>query len=152
MELQENTFISKLQYSANCAQMVIKQFEMLMLAAYTYVKECEDPKRYKQKLEENSDTLPMIPKIIRKRIEVMQLPINFTISGLIAIDALACGNPGKAIAILIDCLTSFEGNLAVSADDLINKIYPNGFYSDDVFIDYVDNYIKQRKVKWAEIY
>lgn len=88
--------------------------------------------------------------VVKKRIESFKLPIEFDTPALMAVEGLAEGNPGKAVAILIDCLTHYEGGKVTPRE--IAMLYPWGFYNDSVFVDYVDNYLKPRKVKWSELY
>ena len=89
-------------------------------------------------------------KILEKRIEVLKLPIEFTNNAKIAIDCFTLGNPGKTVALLIDCLTKYEGQkVSVS---MLSDVYPFGFYNEETFEDYVDNYLKTNKAKWSEIY
>jgi len=99
------------------------------------------------------ERVPII-EIIMKRVEVMGLPINFTPEGLIAAFALSEGNPGRAMTILIDCLTEHEGG-TVNAS-MLADMYPFGCYSEETMTDYVDNYLKdpekRPKIKWAGIY
>lgn len=94
--------------------------------------------------------MPFVIRILEKRIEVMQLPIKFTVKGKFAALTLSEGNPGKMMTILIDCLTKYEGQEVDGG--MICDIYPIGFYSENSFMDYVDNYIKTRQVKWSQIY
>jgi len=89
-------------------------------------------------------------EVILKRIEVYNLPIKFTPEGLIAAYAITENNPGRAIALLIDCLTQWEGQTVKAA--MLADIYPFGFYNEETFTDYVDNYLKPSKIKWAELY
>lgn len=93
--------------------------------------------------------LPFVSKIVLNRIEEMKLPITFT---PVALSAIACfaWNPGTAVVLLIDALTRHE-NEVVDLDKL-TELYPDGFYTEKTFVDYIDNYIKPRKVKWSEIY
>jgi len=105
----------------------------------------------KDELKIPEKDFPFTSKIVQKRIEFLKLPINFSKVALFAIDVFAMGNPGKAVALLVDCLTKYEGNLNISVKDL-TELYPWGFYNTETFEDYIDNYLKPRKVKWAEIY
>jgi hypothetical protein len=88
-------------------------------------------------------------QILDKRIDVMKLPIKFTAPGKMA--ALAyVDSPGKMIVLLIDCLTAYEGQ-TVGVAKLVS-LYPDGFYTQECFEKYVDELIKPKKIKWAEIY
>jgi hypothetical protein len=101
------------------------------------------------KIEDKEKSIAM--DIIFKRIKAFNLPIGFTIPGIIALECLAGGSPGHLVVILIDCLNKYEDKMDVSLKDL-SDIYPFGFYNDTVFGDYVDNYIKEKKIKWSFIY
>lgn len=94
-------------------------------------------------------SLPPLSEIVQKRIDAFELPIKFTPIALVAIHALVA-NPGQAICLLIDALNKFEGE-TIDMDKLA-ELYPFGFYTKDSFQKYVDEYLKPRKVKWAEIY
>lgn len=96
-----------------------------------------------------------VPAVIGKRLSVLGLDgIAFAESGIAGLNAIADGNPGRAIVVLIDLLTKYsepgKKKLITSVD--LADIYPFGHYSDEVLRDYIDNYIKPRKVKWSEIY
>jgi len=98
-------------------------------------------------IPENERSLAM--QIILKRVEALKLPIKFSPLALCALEAFA-DNPGKVVVILIDCLCKFP-NQTVDVQKL-SEVYPWGFYKEDAFDDYVDNYLKPRKSMWAEIY
>ncbi len=100
-------------------------------------------------LEAKDFEIPFLTQIILQRIKAFSLPIEFTPCAALAINALV-NNPGKAIALLVDALNKYRGEV-VNMDKLAN-LYPNGFYTEDSFEKYVDEYLKPRKVKWAEIY
>lgn len=91
-----------------------------------------------------------VPKVIQKRIDVLGLPIKFTEDGYLAAVSLCGDNPGRGVTLLVDALTRFEGQTMTCSK--VIELYPSGFYCEDTFCDYVDNYLKPRKVKWAEIY
>lgn len=93
---------------------------------------------------------PFILKVLRSRIAALNLPIKFSVKGEVIAMILSDGIPGRMMALLIDCLTRFEGQ-EVTEEELVD-IYPWGFYSDESFADYIDNYIKPRKCKWSDIY
>jgi len=95
------------------------------------------------------DELPFLSQIIKKRVDVLKLPVTLSSTGLLAVNAFA-KNPGQAVALLIDFLTKFEGK-EISATTL-SELYPWGFYTEDSMNAYIDDYLKPRKVKWAEIY
>lgn len=90
-----------------------------------------------------------LSQIVRKRIEVMKLPIKFTDQALLAINALT-DIPGGAVVIIVDALTRHEGE-TITVDKLA-ELYPFGFYDEGTFTDYVDNHLKPHRVKWAEVY
>lgn len=91
----------------------------------------------------------LLAQILKKRIDVMKLPVKYTNLGLIAANCFA-HNPGQAVALLVDFLTKFEGE-TITVNKLC-ELYPFGFYTEEAFTDYVDNRLKTRSVKWAEIY
>jgi hypothetical protein len=98
----------------------------------------------------SSEEAPFPIQILNKRVELMELPISFTAKAKMLALILTEGNPGRIMTVLIDCLTRFEGQ---EVDDYkLIQVYPEGFYSENSFIDLVDNYFKLRKVKWSEIY
>jgi hypothetical protein len=88
-------------------------------------------------------------QILDKRIDVMKLPIKFTAPAKMAVLAYV-DSPGKIIALLIDCLTAYEGQ-TVDVAKLVS-LYPDGFYTQECFEKYVEELIKPKKIKWAEIY
>lgn len=94
--------------------------------------------------------LPFTSKVVKKRIEVMKLPIEFTDAALLSIDIFTQGNPGRAVVFLIDALTKFENGI-VSLNDVCEKLYPMGFYTEEALEEYIDG-CKDRKYKWSEIY
>jgi len=88
-------------------------------------------------------------QILKKRIEVLELPIKFNDYALGAILSF-CDRPGAVVLLLIDCLQEYE-NEEVTVDKLVN-LYPFGFYNEQAMIDRIDNEIKTGKSKWSEIY
>lgn len=88
-------------------------------------------------------------QVLNKRIEVMKLPIKFTAPAKMAIMAYV-DSPGKIVALIIDCLTAYEGK-TVTVKMLVD-LYPDGFYTQETFERYVDNEIKTKKHKWAHVY
>jgi len=100
--------------------------------------------------------VPFPIQIIQKRIEVMNLPISFTPKALLIALIMTDGNPGKMITVLIDCLDNFlddeENPVEIDDDKLSMNLYPWGFYNNDSFQQYVETYLKPRKVKWGHIY
>ena len=139
------SFLQKAKSEANTSPLSQTGTKIFLAAVMLETKSQTEPI---PTLSEVEHTFTM--KVILKRIESLQLPISFSTTGLIAMEGLAEGNPGRAVTLLIDCLTAYEGK-EVSAYD-ISKLYPWGFYNEAVFEDYVDNYLKPRKVKWSEIY
>src|SRR5512137_2310528 len=88
-------------------------------------------------------------QILNKRIEVHKLPISFSDGAKLCVLALT-DRPGSVVALLIDCLTNFEGQTVTSKQ--LADLYPVGFYDEPTMIRYIDEYLKPKKVKWAEIY
>lgn len=101
-------------------------------------------------IEIPENEIPHPIKIIDRRIEVLELPIQITMSAKVLLVVLTDGNPGRMVASLIDCLVKYE-NRTVNKDMII-ELYENGFYSDASFHEYVENYLKIKKSKWSEIY
>jgi len=99
--------------------------------------------------EEIMADLPFVPQIIKRRVEVLNLPLVLTNTGLWGTICFA-KNPGQAVVLLIDFLTRYEGE-KLTANKLC-ELYPFGFYNEDALCDYIDNQIKPKKVKWSEIY
>jgi len=95
--------------------------------------------------------MPFLSQIAKLRVEAFKLPISFTTNGYLTISALA-HNPGAAVIVVIDAVTKFEGRKEPIGPADLCELYPNGFYDDETMCDYVDNYLKPRKVKWAEVY
>jgi len=103
-------------------------------------------------MKEILDTEAPFPiQVLRKRISGLNLPIKFTPKAELIALILTEGNPGKMITLLIDCLTEFQGE-TIDENSLCENLYPWGFYTYESFVDYIDNYIKPRKVKWSNIY
>ena len=90
-------------------------------------------------------------RVLNTRIEVLKLPITFSLSGKVAVLAL-CDRPGYVVALLIDCLNAYEGQEVTAS--MLADLYPTGFYNEETFARYADDYLKapNKKVKWAEIY
>ena len=93
--------------------------------------------------------LPFLSAIVNKRITGMGLPINFTPNALLAVNAFV-DRPGTAVLLLIDALTKFEGQTVTTS--MLCDLYPFGFYDEASFTKIVDDELKPRKRKWAEIY
>lgn len=93
--------------------------------------------------------LPFLSEVVKKRIEVYNLPISFTVPALVAINALV-ELPGQAVTLLIDALNKYESGI-IDMEKLA-ELYPYGFYTKESFMKYVDEYLKPRKVPWAELY
>lgn len=107
-------------------------------------------------MEKEQKPFPDIPKegrflsnIIRKRVEVLKLPISFTEYAYMYID-LFVDRPGSAVLLLMDALEKYE-NQTVDIKKLA-ELYPDGFYDEETLIKIIDEEIKTGKRKWAEIY
>ena len=72
--------------------------------------------------ELSEEEVPFPIKIIRKRIEVMDLPIKFSPKAEILSLILTDGNPGKIMTVLIEALTIYE-NQTIDTDK-IARLYP----------------------------
>lgn len=121
-----------------------KQTELFLRATMS---EMQDPDK-KLGYDENNDAF-FLCAIIKKRIEVMKLPIEFTDTALLGICSLV-DRPGCAVALLVDCLNAFEGQKVTVSK--LASLYPWGFYDEESITRYVDEYLKPRKCRWAEIY
>ena len=108
----------------------------------------------KVSLEELRDKRIFSIEVLLKRIEVLNLPIEFNPTGLIAAYAMSNNNPGRIVTLLIDCLTKYEGKTVTAC--MLADLYPYGFYNEETFAKYVDDYLKnpevRGKVKWGTIY
>jgi len=101
----------------------------------------DDPKEF-------DDSFPI--QVAKKRIEVFKLPIGFTPTGYVSMPIFT-DVIGGIVVILIDCLTKYEGRKNIDAR-MIGNLYPGGFYKEETLDNYIDNYLKPKKVKWSEIY
>ena len=105
-------------------------------------------------LEDLREENIFVIEAILKRITVLNLPIEFTPEGLIAAYAFTENVVGRAMLLLIDCLTLFEGK-KVNAN-MLADVYPFGFYNEETSEDYINNYLKNKdirdNIKWAGIY
>ena len=105
-----------------------------------------------EKLPEGMDIHKLFPvQIILKRIEAMELPVSFTEKALLLAVIMTGGNPGAMMTVLIDGLTMFEDQ-EIDSDMIAMKMYPWGFYTQESIIQYIETYVKTRKVKWSNIY
>lgn len=82
---------------------------------------------------ENEGIFPL--EVVKRRIEVMKLPITFTTSALIAFTLLP-DRVGGVVTMLIDLLMNFENKL-VSMEE-IALTYPSGFYSEPGLIERIE--------------
>lgn len=111
---------------------------------------------------------------IQKRIDIMELPIRFTLGTMLSIHSFV-DRIGSAILLLVDSLECFvkEKNnylnpAIVDIEDLIS-MYPYGFYNfdDERFQYWMEHYVKLRyknekgnriylnsdiRIKWAHVY
>ena len=101
-------------------------------------------------LEIPENEIPHPIKIIDRRIEVLNLPIELTMKAKLLLLVLTGGNPGKMVGSLIDCLVKYEDKTVDCG--MVADLYPDGFYSDISFHEYVEKYLKLKKSKWSEIY
>lgn len=108
-----------------------------------------NPEREKKITDELEENLTGVSLIIRKRMEVLELPIQFDIFALTAVVIFADGNPGRAMMVLIDALNKYEGQ-TVSIEDLC-QLYPDGIYDEESFGKKLAK-IRAREEKWSEIY
>jgi hypothetical protein len=128
----------ELGFSPQYKEMDEDQAEMYMSVLLSQTKEI--PK----------DDIPFPIQIIDKRIEAMNLPISFTGKAKILALILTDGNPGRMVTVLIDALIEHEGEEV--DHEKLSLLYPMGFYSDTSFDIYVNDFLKEGKSKWSEIY
>lgn len=93
--------------------------------------------------------LSFLAQIILKRIEVLKLPITFTTGALLVVDSFT-HVAGGAVVLLIDALTKFEGQVVTAR--MLCDLYPWGFYTEDSLGEYIDDFLKPRKVRWSKVY
>jgi len=110
---------------------------------------CEQEKKNVMEMKDELLNSFSAPAIIQKRIDGLKLPIRFNDYALIATQCFA-KVPGEAVLLLIDALTYCEGE-EINMDRL-TKLYPMGFYSKESLAKIIDDELKPRKRKWAEIY
>lgn len=96
--------------------------------------------------------LPLASKIVKKRIDVMKLPLKYNTTGITSV-SLFVDRAGFAVLFLIDCLNILIPlNLDMTCKNICMYVYPHGFYTDESAINIIDEFIKTRKIKYAEIY
>lgn len=125
-----------------------KDSELFIMATMTEMADKKEGQPSKPELAAAVDDNFLI-QILDKRIEVLKLPIKFTTPAKMAILAFV-DRPGSLVALLVDCLNNYEGKTVDVA--MLTNLYPWGWYDEETFIRYVDEYLKPKKVKWAEIY
>ena len=140
-----NKFVEDIKNGVGASSMSKEATEVFTMAM---IGEFKGKRRMVEDLSESDCTFLM--NVIQKRIDIMKIPIKFSVSAMIACEALSEGVVGKMVIILVDCLNEYEGQ-EITVDKVAN-LYPFGFYNEEVFTDYVDNYLKPRKVNWAHTY
>lgn len=91
-----------------------------------------------------------VMRVVIKLSDMWKMPIEFTLDGHIALEAICGGDTKKATVALIDVVNSYKNEVVTAKK--ICALYPHGFYKDAVFCSYVDNVIKRRKVSWSFIF
>lgn len=138
--MEESLLTAKeLGFKPNYTPMDREQFEVLINLMFT------------ESLDIPKEERPFGVQILDKRIEGLEFPIKMNDRTKLFILSLSNGNPGKIVTILIDCLTKFEGREA-TVENICEELYPMGFYSDQSFTDYVNNYLKPHRCKWSQVY
>ena len=99
--------------------------------------------------EVKEEDLHLLGKIIKKRIDVLKLPIKFNNIALLSV-TIFCAVPGHAVVLLIDCLNKYE-NETVTVGKLC-ELYPMGFYTDKEVQRYVEEEIKTKLKKFSYVY
>lgn len=95
-----------------------------------------------------------ISQIIQRRIDIykdkLEIPeIDPKVIAIISI--MSEGNPGRAIAMLIELCYDFNSEVKIYTDD-ITKIYPQGFYDEATFRVIVDEILKPHKLPYTIMY
>jgi hypothetical protein len=90
-----------------------------------------------------------LTRVLQKRIEAFKLPISFSSNARLAVLTLV-DRPGSVVVLLIDCLNAYEGQTVTV--DMLAELYPIGFYDEVTLSRYIEDFLKQGKVKWSEIY
>lgn len=92
-------------------------------------------------------------KIYQKRMEVLKLPLKLSPTALFFLICL-CDRVGHVPVFMIDCLELqrdlHKDNLTL--DDVVKGLYPWGFYTEEAFINRIDNEIKPGKGEFDSIY
>ena len=144
-EEKESPFYLKAQSTKNTTPLRKETSELLM---HLFFAESKNPGKGPSMEECRKDQMC---DLILKRVEAFNLPLKFTPAGLLALTFLTEGRPGKGVIGIIDLLTKYEGKETIEMQDIYD-LYPLGMYNTKVSEDYIDNYLKPKKVKWAAIY
>jgi hypothetical protein len=147
MEKELNPFLERAKSQQYTISMDKSLAELFLTAVF--LEKNKDVKSLKKDLDTSELGSNFLLQILKKRIVALDLPIEFTLPAAIAAISLA-SNPGKIVTLLIDCLTAYEGETITI--NKLTEMYPFGFYNEETFIDYIDNYLKPRKVAWSEVY
>jgi hypothetical protein len=162
--LVANPFLELLQSVESTKPMTKQMTELMVMAVMS---ESEDGLNGKPELLVTDDDetteiierdkkLPFPMRVLKGRLVKAELPINFTVNGAIAMTAVTHGNPGRMVAGLVNILTHYvdvkkSENHIVNVSDVV-RVYPNGDLNEENMLDYIDNYLKPNRVKWAELY
>lgn len=91
--------------------------------------------------------------VYKKRVEVMKLPLKMTPETLLFLLSVS-DRPGHVTCFIIDCL-ELQRDLkkeTLTLTDIVDNLYPWGFYTEEGFIDRIDNEIKQGKSEFSFVY
>jgi hypothetical protein len=108
--------------------------------------------------ENTEDMEALFPfKVVEKRIEVFGFNMKFTIPAFLSFGVFP-DRVGAVVVMLIDILETLgEGNITLS--DIIEKLYPMGFYTEEGFINRAEEMKadkmlpeEQRKYKYSFLY
>lgn len=98
-----------------------------------------------------STDLPFASDVLWKRITGMELPIQVT-PGVLFAPAALCDRIAGAVVYLIDLLQTYgDANRLITMSD-VAKLYPWGFYKEEVLYGIVNNYMKARVHPWSPVY
>ena len=129
-----------------------KEIELFVTLSLV-TREKETGEELKNKFEEFAKVDPLTNLIYLRykdfKDELVLPEITPLVFNTIAI--LSCGNPGRAIMMLIDLCGTFKNRSIITSAEIVEK-YPNGIYSDDTFMNICDNYVKTGKVLFSEMY
>jgi hypothetical protein len=91
--------------------------------------------------------------VYKKRVEVMKLPLKMTPEALLFLLSIS-DRAGHVTCFIIDCL-ELQRDLkkeTLTLSDIVINLYPWGFYTEEAFIERIDEEIKQGKSEFSFVY